>query len=567
MSASSVLLPRTSPNGTASPSEALLEPRTAHLSPCSDSGTSEMAGTEFAGLLGHAGSPQGTLDLHAEGSFAFSRCGSWACLPEPTTPGALRLRRWGIISAVSGVLVVFCLLAAPSLWRISSSSPITWSRLQSAFHRHKVEDGVNPVDTGLRGSWAVAAHPVGDPRLSLTGTRAAPEEDLCNVSARLPWIEPVRNWQLGPIWRSMCEAKNLHDDVPEGRNWCWVGMKRNCHWNLKAHFTWAELQEKAAKSGMAPPVSDAPFDPLEHPQVCDRPELGVRKQYDMAEKVAAREWFNRYVKVYVLNLETDRERWKMISARLKFLDINATRISGIDMRVSGALALAKDRGWVPQEFNFSHAQKVAYLPKMAMGSILGTLGCASAHFKAQETILRDGAPMGLVLEDDSWPADDFVPRLWSLLRHELPCDWNIVALYSRCPYGSCISPHLARVQPDTNEPEWRCRQGVNWGMHAILYRASTLRKVQKVWKRTVFDEERPRCMDVDVALASISDQVGYYAVPNVQEPGFVVESNHRSARWDINQAAITTTTSTSTSFVYVPRIKPGEPWPGAWHFG
>merc|ERR1719270_1158316 len=77
----------------------------------------------------------------------------------------------------------------------------------------------------------------------------------------------------------------------------------------------------------------------------------------------------------------------------------------------------------------------------------------------------------------------------------------------------------------------------------MLYRTASLAHVQKHWKNTVFNESRPRCLDVDVALASISDRVGFYAVPSVQDPGFLRETDHRSARWDINMAGTTTTTT------------------------
>merc|ERR1719195_2208506 len=106
-------------------------------------------------------------------------------------------------------------------------------------------------------------------------------------------------------------------------------------------------------------------------------------------------------------------------------------------------------------------------------------------------------------------------------------------------------------------------------MHAVIYRTAALPNVQELWKKVVFNEERPHCMDVDVALASISDRVAFYAVPAVQDPGFVSETNHRSARWEINQAAQSTQTATTTSMYVpaVPSVKPGEPWPGAWNFG
>jgi len=354
---------------------------------------------------------------------------------------------------------------------------------------------------------------------------------------------------------------------PDERNWCWVGFKAKCHVNLKSHKSWATFQDMAAQEGIAPPASDAPFQPLKHPEVCDRPEFGEMRVFTKEEKLISREWFKNHVAVYVLNLPTDTERWDMISKRLAELEIWATRVPGVDMRVPGALWAAKHMGWVPRNFNFSQAQAFAYTKKHAMGSILGTLGCASAHFKVQTKVIADGSPLAIVFEDDSWPTEDFIPRLWSLVREELPCDWDVVALLTRCPYGKCVSKHLTRVQPDANEPDWRCRQGVNWGMHAILYRTDRLAKVQQIWKETVFNEARPHCMDVDVALASISDRVGFYAVPAVQDPGFVKETNHPSARWNINQGARTTSTRTTTTFVKVPHMKPGEPWPGAWNFG
>jgi len=150
--------------------------------------------------------------------------------------------------------------------------------------------------------------------------------------------------------------------------------------------------------------------------------------------------------------------------------------------------------------------------------------------------MNSGSPLAVVLEDDSWIEDDFVPRLWSLVKEEVPCDWEVVALNSRCGYGKCISRQLMRVQPDRNEPAWRCRHGVNWGMHGVLYRTSTLQRVQERWKQTVFNESRPHCLDVDVALASISDQVKFYAVPACLNPGFLREMNMASSRFGINQA-------------------------------
>jgi len=109
-----------------------------------------------------------------------------------------------------------------------------------------------------------------------------------------------------------------------------------------------------------------------------------------------------------------------------------------------------------------------------------------------------------------------------------------------CPYGRCVSRHLTRVEPDLNEPWWRCHHGVNYGFQGMLYNLEQLHKFQDKWKKTVFDERRPHCLDIDVALASISDTVVFYAVPFVQQPGLLREEPGPSSRFDINIGEKTT---------------------------
>jgi len=373
-------------------------------------------------------------------------------------------------------------------------------------------------------------------------------DGLCNVEAPLPRLKH-RLWELDPLWRRVCEEKNKAKNwwqYPLDRNWCWIGFKAQCHADLKTHRPWRNIQENAAKFGLAPSANDSKYLPIERPELCDRVSAGAERTWTSEERAAARKWFKDHATVYVLGLPSAKKRWAMAHARLKELDIDVTHIFGVDMRKDDELEVAKEHGWVPKDFNYTRSQEVAYSDKHSMGPILGTLGCASAHFKAQAQVIADGSPLAIVLEDDSYVVSDFVERVWHLVLRELPCDWEVTSLYSRCPFGTCISEHLTRVQPDTNEPEWRCRQGVNWGMQGVIYRTERLPGVQRHWKPTVFDEERPHCMDVDVALASISDRVGYYAVPSVQDPGFLRETDHGSARWTINQAATTKPPTTTT---------------------
>merc|ERR1712216_414239 len=107
--------------------------------------------------------------------------------------------------------------------------------------------------------------------------------------------------------------------------------------------------------------------------------------------------------------------------------------------------------------------------------------------------------------------------------------------------------HLTRVLPDSNEPVERCIHGVNYGFFAMLYRLENLESLRSRLNAVVWDPDRPHCLDVDVALASISDKVGYYAVPAVQQPGFLSEGAMGSARWDLNRKSTRPLTSSSTS--------------------
>merc|ERR1711879_907280 len=123
-------------------------------------------------------------------------------------------------------------------------------------------------------------------------------------------------------------------------------------------------------------------------------------------------------------------------------------------------------------------------------------------------------------EDDALLEADFFVRLRRLLRLEVPCDWSLLNLHNRCPYGICVARHVYRVQPDGTEPKSRCYKGVNYGTYALLYRSrDKIEAIRQALMDRIWDESRPLCLDIDVALASLSDQIHYYSVPAVQYPG------------------------------------------------
>jgi len=346
------------------------------------------------------------------------------------------------------------------------------------------------------------------------------------------------------------------------RNWCWVGLKElGCHRHFKDHFTWAEMQ---SLSGF-----QVPFRPVQRPDICEAPVHGGQQDWSAADWVLAKEWFREHVAIYVLSLPTSLDRRKSIKRRLDEVHVPFEFVDGIDMRGEGALGNATQTGHIPADFDFNRAQANAYTARQGMhgsGSITGTVGCAAAHFKAQTHGLDGKSDLFVVLEDDVSVSFDFVPRLWRLVTLELPCDWQAVSLYSRCPFGRCVSPHLTRVQPDVNEPEWRCHHGVNYGFQGVLYRASQLENLREMWMPVVFNASRPHCLDLDVALASISDKVHFYAVPAAQRPGFLKELNEGSSRWWINQQAQsydfqapTTNTTTTQSMATNGSVEVGVP--------
>lgn len=372
----------------------------------------------------------------------------------------------------------------------------------------------------------------------------------CAKAAAVPSAdEEGPRWEVSQEDNQRCfklyaQYTNLKEDNNQsGRNWCWVSYKDfGCHRMFYGQFTWADGRDKSILY-MGDQLMPRHFSPVRRPEMCDRRHLGTLPRWSQKDWQTAYEWFEENVHVYILSLPNSTARRKRASARFHKLHIPFRFVKGVDLRQKGSLREAMEEGLMPKTFNISLAQAEALRPENNMGgegSIVGTVGCAAAHFRALDHAVRlaSGRPIALVFEDDVDPVDDFVPRLWHVVTQELPCDWQAVSLASRCPYGQCISPRLTRVRPDINEPEWRCRHGVNYGFQAVLYRISEIKNLERQWKATVFDAKRPHCLDVDVALASISDKVRFYAVPEVQVPGFItVRMAGGSSRLSINRAA------------------------------
>lgn len=370
-------------------------------------------------------------------------------------------------------------------------------------------------------------------------------------------IASARSFGLTEYWKHACEKlppapSSFTAAQWKGQNACWGWMKKLGCYEVAGDLSWRNAQIRTAKQGYAPFPEVIAMEPLQNPGLCDRPDLGMLNDTRAEEVEAAKTWLNENVGVYVLNLLKDTGRWASISMRLAQLGVEFQRIPGVDLSGAGAIDTSKRAGLVPWNFNFTLAQLNADSKSEGMGGILGTVGCAAAHLNAMKTVILEQdhppnghrKPLALILEDDVMVMNDFAVKLRRLLETEAPCDWDVISLRTRCPYGECVAPHLTRVFPDGNEPAERCRHGVNYGFFAMLYRLNTLDSLRSKLSRVVWDTNRPHCLDVDVALASISDEVAYYAVPHLQKPGFLFESGHDSVRWKLNQdRAIGTSTA------------------------
>merc|ERR1740129_2336174 len=251
----------------------------------------------------------------------------------------------------------------------------------------------------------------------------------------------------------------------------------------------------------------------------------------------AKTWLANNVAVYVVALPAEAERKQFMQTRMAELGIQFTFLVGVDLRVPGSYAKAKTDGVIPMDFNYQLADQNG-------GGVAGMVGCAAAHLGAMQTIAtggNQGKPLAVVLEDDVTLETDFAIKLYRIVTAEAPCDWEVISLKSACPFGACVTEHLTRVMPDVNEPDARCRHGVNYGFYGMLYKVQTLNDVRAKLGQRVWDPNTPHCLDVDVALASISDTLGYYAVPYWQAPGLLSMGGHGSTRNDNDAAPVDTT--------------------------
>jgi GR25 family glycosyltransferase involved in LPS biosynthesis len=129
-------------------------------------------------------------------------------------------------------------------------------------------------------------------------------------------------------------------------------------------------------------------------------------------------------KVYVINLEKDKERLGTIEKQLRKHQITYERVVGIDG--------AKLNGVANHQFT----------PLCNTFCTAGMKGCALSHMSIFQKVLENNYQSVLILEDDVEIADDFDSRLYDAYK-SIPGDYDVI--YLGCTYNCSNKGKVAKT--------------------------------------------------------------------------------------------------------------------------
>ena len=115
-------------------------------------------------------------------------------------------------------------------------------------------------------------------------------------------------------------------------------------------------------------------------------------------------------KIYVINLNKNKDRWDVISKAAKKANIPITRFNAI----------------YGKELPPNHPDIIKYFDKNNKLNS-GQIGCALSHIKILEEAVKNNYDNILVFEDDAIIPPDFWEKLEPVV-NELPDDWDILSL-------------------------------------------------------------------------------------------------------------------------------------------
>eukprot|EP00451_Oxyrrhis_marina_P026216 CAMPEP_0204341736 /NCGR_PEP_ID=MMETSP0469-20131031/23579_1 /ASSEMBLY_ACC=CAM_ASM_000384 /TAXON_ID=2969 /ORGANISM="Oxyrrhis marina" /LENGTH=1401 /DNA_ID=CAMNT_0051326507 /DNA_START=248 /DNA_END=4453 /DNA_ORIENTATION=- len=300
-------------------------------------------------------------------------------------------------------------------------------------------------------------------------------------------------------------AKQCYPTSLGGLNGCWLAMQSVASMQTFGEhpepIPWGMIQEQLALGGVTPPSSVFRLNPLIRPELCDHPSAPPA----LTGTLEIRKWVQG-LRVLVIN-ETGRAADVQDEIR-GALGIVAEVVSWVNLTDPAESLLGQHEGFVMDGFFAGVVDKVRDAERTA------------THFKALRMGMKGKQDQVLVLEDTASLGHDFASRVAATVQ-ATPCSWQVLSLRSELPYGECMNSFVSRVSPNLNSNSLLCNFGTNFRSVAMLYRRKHIQHViDAVWPRS-WNVATPACQSFDVALASTSRNIQYFAVPGFHHPQLV----------------------------------------------
>ena len=202
-------------------------------------------------------------------------------------------------------------------------------------------------------------------------------------------------------------------------------------------------------------------------------------------------------KVYVLNLDKDKDKWNIMKKQLKSLNIKGDRFSavyGLDkfpfgdkikkvkeenkkwQLIEKMNEKLKKEGHVHRDVGNNEKSKFPYMRP-------GELGHLASFLKIFQDIVTRGYEQVLILEDDCLFTEGFKKKFFESYNN-LPENWNLFYLgvnqihLDSTPKPENVNSKICRLKPIIpKNPKKKYKYGAIYGTHAMLIK----RKTAKEW--------------------------------------------------------------------------------------
>lgn len=146
----------------------------------------------------------------------------------------------------------------------------------------------------------------------------------------------------------------------------------------------------------------------------------------------------KFISIVLDDRDSKYDYFKTQQKKLKSMDIDLKKISGIDLRnfdtriltlIPNLNAFIKNN-----EGEFGNNYYTKYQDEIIDRNNLGSLGCALSHIYVYKNIINNNIPYSVILEEDAIIYDEFDKKLQKVLNN-LPENWDIVFLGMSCNYS------------------------------------------------------------------------------------------------------------------------------------